>query len=219
MKKHRIENVLLIVVFVLLYSTVCVAAPSDNLDGKKIGPGGASATIDNIEDGRNLNHGTVPPQSATTTAGGYIIENAAPSLELPRQLLNDQSKVIDKNTYQEASSIVRSNINVLNNQIKYYSDYKDVVNDKMNKALQNSNTGNISEANIVRIRELARLIPQEVKKEKNIAADDSVSNLVKNGEYYKALEKLYATYESKESALAEVEKNITIWQQIDSLIE
>ena len=214
MKKYRIEKVLLIAVFVLLYSAVSIAAPPDGNQG---GPSPDNQRkVENIED-KSFREATIPPQGGVTPTGGYVIENAAPSLEIPRQILSDPIKEIDKTTYQEASSIVRSNINVLNNQIKFYSDYKDVVNEKMNKALQGA--GSIQDDKINRVRELAKLIPQETKKEKNLVADDSVSTLAKNGDYYKALEKLYATYESKESQLVEIEKNINIWQQIDSLIE
>lgn len=152
-------------------------------------------------------------------AGEYTIVTAAPSLDLPQQILKDSNKVIDKSLYDEASAIIRANINVVSSQIKNYTDYKDSVNDKIGRFTAQEDSINISEENKIKVRQLIKSIPQEVKKEKVLAADESVSTLVKNEEYFKALEKLNSTLISKQSQLADIEKTISIWQQIDVLID
>ena len=147
------------------------------------------------------------------------MESAAPSLDLPNQLLQDTDKVIDKASYEEASKIVRGNINIVANQIKNYTEYKETVNEKIARFTQNEDNINISDENKVKVRELIKKIPQEVKKEKAVAAEDSIGTLINNEEYYKALEKLSNTLKSKQDQLADIEKTISIWQQIDALID
>lgn len=194
MTKLRIKNIVITVTLILAYCMTVQAAPGDEIDK---------------ENESTVNRGV----------GGYIMESAAPSLDLPNQLLQDTDKVIDKASYEEASKIVRGNINIVANQIKNYTEYKEMVNEKIARFTQNEDNINISDENKVKVRELIKKIPQEVKKEKAVAAEDSIGTLINNEEYYKALEKLSNTLKSKQDQLADIEKTISIWQQIDALID
>ena len=126
---------------------------------------------------------------------------------------------IDKASYEEMAKALRLNINLVNGQIKNYTDYKEMVNEKIVRVQKNVNLDDVPEENILKAKELIKLIPQKTKKEKVVAADESIGNLVKNEEYSKALEKLNSTFLKKQAQLAEIEKTIYIWQQIDLLIE
>lgn len=194
MTKLRIKNIVITVTLILAYCMTVQAAPGDEIDK---------------ENESTVNQGV----------GGYIMESAAPSLDLPNQLLQDTDKVIDKASYEEASKIVRGNINIVANQIKNYTEYKETVNEKIARFTQNEDNINISDENKVKVKELIKKIPQEVKKEKAVAAEDSIGTLINNEEYYKALEKLSNTLKSKQDQLADIEKTISIWQQIDALID
>ena len=149
----------------------------------------------------------------------FAMPSTPSNLDFPNQILNDADKTIDKETYELASTMVRANINIVNSQIKEYTDYQESVREKTNKLNSNENIENISEEDLIKAKELIKQLPRQTKKNKVVAADDSVGILEKNEEYYKALEKLNMTLVNKQTQLLDIEKNINIWQQIDALID
>ena len=205
MIKHRIKNLIAITVLILLYGTGVFAAPK-----VKENPGP-------MENQRM----TEAKEIRETQEPKVIQETQEPTLDLdlPEQVLNSPDKSIDKTTYDEASKVIRRNINVVNNQIKNYTDYKDSVNEKIAKFSQGGDLDTLSDEDRAKVKDLIKQLPQKTTKEKVVAADGSISTLTKNEEYYKALDKLNNTLKSKQSQLAEIESTIGLWQQIDALID
>ena len=201
MKKNNIKSFITIAIFIMLISMVSYAAApsaeSGSLSGgSRLSGGNDGDLYSNIDESKEL-----------------------PSLDLLNQILKDENIIIDKEKYQEASSLIRANIDIINNKIKFYTDYKDIVSEKIKKIKKNEGLDGMEEENKVKAKELIKSLPQEAKKEKTVMANESVDTLTKNEEYYKALEKLNNTLQDKQRQLYEIEKTIHIWQQIDALIK
>ncbi len=214
MIKHRIKNLITITVLILLYGTEVFAAPK-----VKENPG--PMENQRMTEAKDIRETQEPKVIQETQEPKDIQETQELTLDLdlPEQVLNSPDKSIDKTTYDEASKVIRRNINVVNNQIKNYTDYKDSVNEKIAKFSQGDDLDALSDEDRAKVKDLIKQLPQKTTKEKVVAADGSISTLTKNEEYYKALDKLNNTLKSKQSQLAEIESTIGLWQQIDALID
>ena len=214
MIKHRIKNLITITVLILLYGTEVFAAPK-----VKENPG--PMENQRMTEAKEIRETQEPKVIQETQEPKDIQETQefTLDLDLPEQVLNSPDKSIDKTTYDEASKVIRRNINVVNNQIKNYTDYKDSVNEKIAKFSQGDDLDALSDEDRAKVKDLIKQLPQKTTKEKVVAADGSISTLTKNEEYYKALDKLNNTFKSKQSQLAEIESTIGLWQQIDALID
>lgn len=223
MIKHRIKNLITITVLILLYGTGVFAAPKvkenpgpmENqrmTEAKEIRETQEPKVVQETQEPKVI-QGTQEPKDIQET------QELTLDLDLPEQVLNSPDKSIDKTTYDEASKVIRRNINVVNNQIKNYTDYKDSVNEKIAKFSQGGDLDTLSDEDKAKVKDLIKQLPQKTTKEKVVAADGSISTLTKNEEYYKALDKLNNTLKSKQSQLAEIESTIGLWQQIDALID
>ncbi|MBQ7743862.1 MAG: hypothetical protein IJ790_01595 [Lachnospiraceae bacterium] len=214
MIKHRIKNLITITVLILLYGTEVFAAPK-----VKENPG--PMENQRMTEAKEIRETQEPKVIQETQEPKDIQETQefTLDLDLPEQVLNSPDKSIDKTTYDEASKVIRRNINVVNNQIKNYTDYKDSVNEKIAKFSQGDDLDALSDEDRAKVKDLIKQLPQKTTKEKVVAADGSISTLTKNEEYYKALDKLNNTLKSKQSQLAEIESTIGLWQQIDALID
>ena len=214
MIKHRIKNLITITVLILLYGTEVFAAPK-----VKENPG--PMENQRMTEAKEIRETQEPKVIQETQEPKDIQETQefTLDLDLPEQVLNSPDKSIDKTTYDEASKVIRRNINVVNNQIKNYTDYKDSVNEKIAKFSQGGDLDTLSDEDRAKVKDLIKQLPQKTTKEKVVAADGSISTLTKNEEYYKALDKLNNTLKSKQSQLAEIESTIGLWQQIDALID
>ncbi len=214
MIKHRIKNLITITVLILLYGTEVFAAPK-----VKENPG--PMENQRMTEAKEIRETQEPKVIQETQEPKDIQETQELTLDLdlPEQVLNSPDKSIDKTTYDEASKVIRRNINVVNNQIKNYTDYKDSVNEKIAKFSQGGDLDTLSDEDRAKVKDLIKQLPQKTTKEKVVAADGSISTLTKNEEYYKALDKLNSTLKSKQSQLAEIESTIGLWQQIDALID
>lgn len=214
MIKHRIKNLITITVLILLYGTEVFAAPK-----VKENPG--PMENQRMTEAKEIRETQEPKVIQETQEPKDIQETQELTLDLdlPEQVLNSPDKSIDKTTYDEASKVIRRNINVVNNQIKNYTDYKDSVNEKIAKFSQGDDLDALSDEDRAKVKDLIKQLPQKTTKEKVVAADGSISTLTKNEEYYKALDKLNNTLKSKQSQLAEIESTIGLWQQIDALID
>lgn len=214
MIKHRIKNLITITVLILLYGTEVFAAPKvkENpgpMENQKMTE---AKEIRETQESKVIQETQEPKDTQET-------QELTLDLDLPEQVLNSPDKSIDKTTYDEASKVIRRNINVVNNQIKNYTDYKDSVNEKIAKFSQGDDLDALSDEDRAKVKDLIKQLPQKTTKEKVVAADGSISTLTKNEEYYKALDKLNNTLKSKQSQLAEIESTIGLWQQIDALID
>lgn len=214
MIKHRIKNLITITVLILLYGTEVFAAPK-----VKENPG--PMENQRMTEAKEIRETQEPKVIQETQEPKDIQETQELTLDLdlPEQVLNSPDKSIDKTTYDEASKVIRRNINVVNNQIKNYTDYKESVNEKIAKFSQGDDLDALSDEDRAKVKDLIKQLPQKTTKEKVVAADGSISTLTKNEEYYKALDKLNNTLKSKQSQLAEIESTIGLWQQIDALID
>lgn len=214
MIKQRIKNLITIAVLILLYGTGVFAAPK-----VKENPG--PMENQRMTEAKEIRETQEPKVIQETQEPKDIQETQELTLDLdlPEQVLNSPDKSIDKTTYDEASKVIRRNINVVNNQIKNYTDYKDSVNEKIAKFSQGDDLDALSDEDRAKVKDLIKQLPQKTTKEKVVAADGSISTLTKNEEYYKALDKLNNTLKSKQSQLAEIESTIGLWQQIDALID
>ncbi len=214
MIKHRIKNLITITILILLYGTEVFAAPK-----VKENPG--PMENQRMTEAKEIRETQEPKVIQETQEPKDIQETQELTLDLdlPEQVLNSPDKSIDKTTYDEASKVIRCNINVVNNQIKNYTDYKDSVNEKIAKFSQGDDLDALSDEDRAKVKDLIKQLPQKTTKEKVVAADGSISTLTKNEEYYKALDKLNNTLKSKQSQLAEIESTIGLWQQIDALID
>lgn len=214
MIKHRIKNLITITVLILLYGTGVFAAPKVK---ENLGP----MENQRMTEAKEIRETQEPKVIQETQEPKDIQETQefTLDLDLPEQVLNSPDKSIDKTTYDEASKVIRRNINVVNNQIKNYTDYKDSVNEKIAKFSQGGDLDTLSDEDRAKVKDLIKQLPQKTTKEKVVAADGSISTLTKNEEYYKALDKLNNTLKSKQSQLAEIESTIGLWQQIDALID
>lgn len=217
MKAYHYKKIIFSLAFIIIYSMMTIAAPFDEkgIDNHD-GPGGnltaevktpVNRISDKIADNLPVNPHPENPDVDTH-----------PDLELPSKLLKDPDKNIDKKDFDTASKAIRSSINLINAQIKNYTDYKDLVNKKIARFTKDESSANISDENKTIVKALIKTIPQEAKKEKSVTAEDSIGTLVKNEEYYKALDKLNSTLLDKQNQLADIESTITIWQQIDTLL-
>lgn len=126
-------------------------------------------------------------------------------------------KVLDKSSYDVASTNIRNEINQINDKIKNYTKYKDEVLAKANLSI--NGTTEVTPENQNKIKELIKNIPKDLRKEKTLTADSSISTLVKNEAYDKALEKLQDILTDRKKELNEIEKSIEIFKQIDKLLE
>lgn len=126
-------------------------------------------------------------------------------------------KVLDKSSYDVAAANIRNEINQINDKIKNYTKYKDEVLAKANLSI--NGTTEVTPENQNKIKELIKNIPKDSRKEKTLTADSSISTLVKNEAYDKALEKLQDILTDRKKELNEIEKSIEIFKQIDKLLE
>lgn len=126
-------------------------------------------------------------------------------------------KVLDKSSYDVAATNIRNEINQINDKIKNYTKYKDEVLAKANLSI--NGTTEVTPENQNKIKELIKNIPKDSRKEKTLTADSSISTLVKNEAYDKALEKLQDILTDRKKELNEIEKSIEIFKQIDKLLE
>ena len=129
----------------------------------------------------------------------------------------DPHTSMDKQSYDFASANIRNEINLTNDKIKNYTKYKDEVIDKVEMAL----TGRliVSDEKLQKIKELMKTIKKESRKEKTLTEGQSISSLVKNEDYDKALEKLEYILSERKLELNDIEKNIETFRQIDKLLE
>lgn len=127
-----------------------------------------------------------------------------------------------RSKYLEKANVIKAQIDEIQKEIDTYKTYNESVKEaytKISKEYKQNKESSISKENLDKAKELRKTIANKNESEKTVREENAVKNLVKDGNYEEAINKLNTILTNKKAQL-EFHKNAnTIWKQIEELIK